>query len=240
VKIVKCKQGGPAWLKARLGIPTASKARAWSEVVTPGGRVSKSDKRRTYMLELAAERILGETEDHYVTAAMERGTLLEPAARAWYSIKRGVDVEEVGLCLSDCLRWGASPDGLVADGGIEIKCPMPKRFIAAALGDIAEYLPQVHACIWVCERAWWDVVIYSDRQRLPAVVHRVWRNDALCKVYDEAVPAFCDELDAMEAQLKAMGMGEEAADARTAQWLEDFGAGKFGGVTVNDGNTKEG
>ncbi len=222
--MVKCKQGGSTWLKARLGIPTASK---FACIVTPGGKPVTGVTRKTYIHELAAERILGETEEHYVTAAMERGTLLEPGARAWYELKHGVDVQQIGLALGDSMRWGASPDGLVGDdGGIEIKCPMPKRFVAAALGDIAEYLPQVHACMWVCERAWWDVVIYSDRQRLPAVVHRVWRDDALCAVYDEAVPAFCDELDAMVGALEKLGMGEAAADARTAQWLEDFGKGR--------------
>jgi len=44
------------------------------------------------------------------------------------------------------------------------------------------------------------------------------------------LPAFCDELDAVDADLRARGFGADGADARTDAWMAEFeGAGNAAG-----------
>jgi len=66
----------------------------------------------------------------YTSRAMQDGIDMEPEARACYSFLAGGEVKQVGFCLSDDGRFGCSPDGLVGDdGGLELKCPLPKTHI---------------------------------------------------------------------------------------------------------------
>ena len=215
MRVLRVKQGGGAWLKARAGRPTASRMDC---IVTPTGKAVSGTKRQSYMHELAAERLMGRCMDHYSGPAAERGTLLEPQARAWYEVSEGVEVQRVGLVLPDHARWACSPDGLVEpDGGLEIKCPLPRQHVAALLNDGADYAVQVQAGIWICERAWWDLVIYTDIDRLPCTVRRVLPDPALQDALAEHVPAFCDDLDALVDRLAEMGAGEAARAAREAE-----------------------
>ena len=107
------EQGTQAWLEARLGIPTASQ---FSRIVTPGGKLSTA--RNQYLGELLAEYCLGEPYSDFAgTDATERGRVLEPDARRYYSFHRDAEVESVGFCYTGTRRgwWVASPDGLVGD-----------------------------------------------------------------------------------------------------------------------------
>ncbi len=204
MKIHDCKQGDGIWLGLRGGMPTASRADC---LITPTGKPVSGAKRVGYLHELAAEAITGTVEMHFVTAAMERGTQLEPEARNWYELTTGSNVQQVGFVESDCGRWGCSPDGLVGDdGGIEIKCPERKQYIRCLIEDKvpAEYLPQIQFCMWVCNRKWWDWVLYTDEAMFPYVVRRVERNAQFMDSLDEIVPAFCDELDAIVQRVKGM------------------------------------
>ena len=248
MKILRCKQHGAdglptaTWLRARRGRPTASR---FADIITPLGKTRTGQTPIAYMHELAAERITGQSGGHYVTAAMERGTALEPQARAWYELSRGVDVREVGMVMPDHARWGCSPDGLVGDdGGLEIKCPLPKAHVSALLDGGAAYSVQVQASLWITGRAWWDVMIYTDVPRLPNAVFRVDPDPAMHAALDAALPDFCGRLDEIEARLIAMGAGEQAAreheqaeDDRIEQWFRDFEAGPSGEY---DAETREG
>ena len=203
MKILDCEQGSDKWLLARLGHATASNMGC---IVTPTGKPCKSAARTRYMNELVGERITGLTTEHYASDAMKRGTALEPHARNWYTLQTGNEVAEVGFAYADSGRWGGSPDGLIdTDGGLEIKCPTLPNMIAHlyAGGVPAHWMVQIQACMWICERQWWDFCLFTDARNVPNLIERVDRDEAIISTLAEEVPAFCDELDAYEAELRA-------------------------------------
>jgi len=176
-----------------------------ANIVTPTGKAVTGQKRDTYMWQLLGERITGQTTEHYESAAMARGTALEPIARDWYVMQSGNKVDQVGFVYGDGCKWGCSPDGLIGDdGGIEIKCPTLVNYLQHLMidGVPSHWQVQIQACLWITERAWWDFVLFTDARNVPSVVRRVERNDKVIDALAENVLAFCDELDEREAALR--------------------------------------
>jgi hypothetical protein len=168
------------------------------------------------MSELLSERLSGVdalNQDHYVNGAMERGTELEPFARAWYEEKQGVTVEEVGFVYALDGRCGVSPDGLVGnDGGVEIKCPLPKNHVKHLIAGVVpkEWIVQIHGNIWACSRSHWDFVCFCDDEHIPSMIVRVERDEVLCSAFDVHMTQFCDELDALELDVRERyGLGKK-------------------------------
>ena len=200
------EQNSPEWYSARMGLPTASE---FSKIVTAvNGRLSSSSG--AYIDELIAQRLApSEFGEAYASASMDRGHQMESRARAAYEFATGNSVEQVGFCLSDCRRCGASPDGLVGeDGCIEIKSPMAKTHLGYYRdgGLPSAYRQQVHGVLAVTGRQWCDFVAFHPE--LPLFIHRIERDDYTVKL-QSAVAEFCDKLDAaaadMMATLKAEG-----------------------------------
>jgi putative phage-type endonuclease len=157
MKIIHVDQGSEEWLSLRAGLPTASR---FSDVITPSGGKSSSFDKTAYTL--VAEKMMGVKAETFQSQWMKRGIELEPEARAAYEFLTDHEVEQVGLCIRDNDRAGASPDGLMADRGLEIKCPAPHthvRYLEEARLP-REYIAQVQGCMWVCERDMWDFVSY--------------------------------------------------------------------------------
>jgi hypothetical protein len=120
-EIIECEQNSPEWLRARMGIPTAS---AFSDVLAKG----EGKTRRTYMLKLAGELITGEPMESFSNAHTERGHLLEEEARDLYTLQTGADIARVGFIRNG--RAGCSPDSLIGEeGGLEIKTKLPHLLI---------------------------------------------------------------------------------------------------------------
>lgn len=198
--ILELEQGTPEWFTARLGIPTASR---YKDIVTPA-RGDKSKSYMTYLYELLAERVTGESADGFTNEWMQRGNELEPHARSAYEFLFETDVQQVGFVLNDAKTIGASPDGLIgSDGGIEIKCPKAstavRYMVEDKLPDI--YKPQVQGNLWICEREWWDFVVYHPSMDL--FVKRVYRDDAYIKKLETHITAFVEELEALHGRLTA-------------------------------------
>lgn len=185
--ITDIEQGTPAWMEARRGVATASN---FDRIITPKeGELSRSAD--DYICELIAQRYyVGEDDsmEAYQTAAMRNGVMLEPHARAWYEFAADVSVSRVGFIISDCGRFGCSPDGLIGDdGGLEVKCPGGKTHIRYLLDGVlpAKYKPQVHASLAISGRMWWDFVSYC--RGLPPLCVRVERDsytDRVCEVME--------------------------------------------------------
>lgn len=198
----RCKQGSPQWHALRLGRPTAS---LFSKIITPAkGELSKQADPLAY--ELAAERILGYSRDDVSTKAMQTGRENEPLARAWYEMAHECEVEQVGICFTDDGRVGASPDGIVGAGLLEIKCPTPPVHVGYLLGNFGvegDYKCQVQGQLWVCEREWLDTVSYCP----PFVVAErcVYRDEEFIAKLSNAVREFADKVDDFERRLIAMG-----------------------------------
>lgn len=125
--LLDVEQGTPEWDDGRLAIPTASK---FKEVITTKGVLSAS--RNKLLWELVEEKITGVKKKTYKSAAMQRGSDLEPEAVAYFELITGLKVDRVGICYeNEHKKHGCSPDGLIGlstdrrstDEGLEIKCP---------------------------------------------------------------------------------------------------------------------
>ena len=158
MKQLDCEQGSEEWLAARVGRPSASQ---FHNLVTSKGKASTSADR--YINLMISERLTGRSEPIFVTDAMQRGTDLEPEARAYYELETGNEVEEVGFILDNSGEFGCSPDGLVGDdGGIEIKCPAAHNHVAWARKGVcpSKHYAQVQGCMYITGRKWWDFMSY--------------------------------------------------------------------------------
>jgi len=157
--IVDVVQGTPEWMACRLGIPTASE---FSNIITPAkGEYSKSAT--TYMHKLIAESLTGKEATGFMSDWMERGVEMEAEARSWYEFTRNATVRQVGFCYRDDRKdCGCSPDGLLDDRGLEIKCVSPGVMVGYLLdgGMVREYIPQVQGSMLVTGLSVWDFLVY--------------------------------------------------------------------------------
>jgi len=193
MKIHTCIQGSTEWLKLRCGIPTASR---FGELVTPLGKARDSEGRKSYARELAYELMTGRAFSREVTPAMERGTLLESAAREWYAFASGKSVSQVGFISDDAVTCGASPDGITDCGGVEIKCPGLGAYLCMLdTRDIGgDYYLQVQGCMWISSRATWDFCLYTDAPGLPSAWWTIQRDERVCAALAVEVPKFAREV----------------------------------------------
>lgn len=185
-------QGSDEWLALRRGLITASEM---SLLLTPTLKIASNDKSRAHVYELAAQRISGYTEPHYIGSDMLRGQEDEILARALYAEKIA-PVQECGLVTTDIWGFtlGYSPDGLIGDDGL-IECKSRRQKFQ--IQTIAEHLPagtipeeyvlQVQTGLLVTGRKWLDFVSYSGG--LPMAVIRVFPDLAVQAAIVDAAKA---------------------------------------------------
>jgi|TARA_R100000482_G_scaffold64038_1_gene23751 predicted phage-related endonuclease len=174
-------QGTEEWLKARLGVPSASN---FSKVVTTKGLRSTSFM--GYVNALIAEKLTGDPTYVKITEPMERGTSLEDEARAMYQLINDTEVRQVDFIKHPNMEVGCSPDGLIdvkCDrgllGGLEIKCPLQGTHVEyLRAGKVpSKYMLQVQGCMFVTGRGYWDFMSYHPKMK-PLIV-RTYRDDDL-------------------------------------------------------------
>ena len=161
------EQGTDEWFAARCGLLTASEMKL---IITPKTlKACNNDNSRAHLYELAAQRITGYVEPHYVSDDMLRGTEDELDAKIIYNEKYEA-VQETGFVTND--KWGFtigySPDGLVGeDGLIEAKSRRQKFQIETITESISagrmpdDFIIQVQTGLLVSERKWCDFISYS-------------------------------------------------------------------------------
>lgn len=163
MKVLNCIQGSPEWWSAREGIPTCSN---FHRIITPKTQ-QLAGGAEDYIHELIGQKICHTPPfftENPMNAAMRHGIDTEPHARRFYEMDRNATVSQVGFLLSDCGRYGGSPDGLVGDdGGLELKCPAIKTHVRYLLEKKLpdEYAAQVHGLLLVSGRPWWDFMSYA-------------------------------------------------------------------------------
>ena len=200
------------WFAARLGCVTASRVADVMARTKSGYGASRAN----YMAQLVCERLTGTREAGYVNAAMQRGTDLEPKARAMYELETGLDVTEVGFIPHPTIEGvGASPDGLVgSDGLVEIKVPNTATHIATLQGAPIDdrYIKQMHLQMICTGRNWCDFVSMDDRLPIEMQMHirRVERDAELAEEITAEVTQFLTELNQTVADLRARYMKEAA------------------------------
>lgn len=149
-------QGTDAWRNLRTGKLTASHAQ---EIGNCGKGLD------TYIMEvLAGEYSSGEVE-FYKNKDMDRGTELEPSARAIYELENNVTLEQVGFIEYNDLI-GCSPDGLEGeDVGVEIKCHADVGHFKMILNGADEidtkYMWQIQMNLLITGRKLWKYIAYN-------------------------------------------------------------------------------
>jgi putative phage-type endonuclease len=209
--VVDAPQRSAEWFTARLGRLTGSRAADMLATIKSGEAAARRDLR----LQLVVERLTQTVQDDgYVSPAMERGTLLEPAAFAAYEALTGDVVTRSGFLAHDSLAVGTSLDGHVGDfdGCLEIKCPKSATHISYLRAGVvpAAYVPQMTHHLWVTGAAWCDFLSYDDR--LPAALQtflvRLHRDEAAVAAYAQKARVFLTEVDAEFCEIN--GMQEQA------------------------------
>lgn len=199
------EQRSEDWFAARLGKVTASRVADVMARTKSGPAASRTN----YMMELLCQRLTGGQEEKFTTAAMQRGTELEPVARSAYEVLTGEAVRETGFVLHPEIDgFGASPDGLVGeDGLIEIKCPNTAQHVQFLRTGKPEgkYIWQMYAQMVCTGRQWCDFVSYDDRLPEPlAMAHtRVYLNPIKADEMINGIQEFLRELDALEQEMRA-------------------------------------
>lgn len=197
MRVYECVQGGPDWLRLRTAIPTASQ---FHRVFQPIRR-KPSEQRHLYLLELVDEMIHGVRDEPYQNAWTRRGQELEPVARFSYEMEHGRRVRQVGFCTRDDGLVGGSPDGLVGDDGIlEIKVKSPQIHATYLDGKEPNHIAQCQGLLWVCERAWTDLWLYSDTGE--SVLKRIDRDDDYLAAFVPVLDEFLADLEAEKSRVR--------------------------------------
>ena len=197
------EQGTEAWHQMRLGKITASRIADVIAQIKTGEAASRAD----YRVELVCERLTGTHADGYTNAHMERGTELEPIARAWYEVERATFVKQVAFVDHPTIAMsGASPDGIVDDGLIEIKCPMAKTHVKYLLDDKvpAKYIPQMAWQMACTHSKWVDFVSFCPElpKDMQLFIKRYERDDAYIAELESKVVEFNNEVEQVITRLK--------------------------------------
>lgn len=204
MKIIDFPQGSAEWIASRSGKVTASRI---ADVMAKGKGTAEAAARRDYRAQIVAEILTGKPQDDgFTNAAMQWGTDTEPFARAAYEAHNGVMVDQCGLVLHPTIERGAaSPDGLVGNGLVEIKCPKTATHLEYLMAGTApaKYQPQMLWQMACTEREFCDFISFDPRlpQSLQMLVVRFDRDDERIKEIEAEVIKFLAEVDATIEQL---------------------------------------
>ena len=210
--ILRLVQGTPEWLAHRLKYRNASETAAVMNIspwITP------------YQLWLQRTG----RQEAKVTAAMRRGTELEPVARAAYERLTGHVMEPLVLGEGE---YSASLDGITLEGDLilEIKCPTKGResdlWKAVELGQVPEYYQwQIEHQLMVAGASLAHLFVFDGTEGLLLEVpprpetwpeiHKAWDAFAQCLASDTPPP-----LSARDSRLRNDEAWREAAEAYVA------------------------
>ncbi len=223
MRIIDCVQGTDTWWEAKRGVPSASN---FDQIITPK-KMTASASQIPFITRLI-EDIKNPSPNYFTTqggpvnAATDYGRATEDEARRWYEIQpEAGKVTQVGFCLTDDGRFGCSPDGLVdPDGGLELKCPTRHVHLLYLLAGVLplEYKCQVHGCLVVTGRKWWDFVSYcKDEEKFRVRVVP----DAFTQAMRIQMEVFDVKFQAAKKRFKVTAQDEEPLTDLTKQTVEE-------------------
>lgn len=188
-----------AFMNARCGKLTGSRMK-WAKKRLKNG--DDSEKRKDLKVEILCERMTGDIVDKYVNGPMQWGIEKEPEAKAAYEAKTGRIVQDVGFIDHPTIEFlGASPDGFVDDGLIEIKCPTTATHVSWILdaGIPDEHKDQMVLQCAVTGRSWVDFVSYDPRMPEPQqlLVRRFYPTPGEIAEIEEEAKKFLQEVDVL-------------------------------------------
>jgi len=177
IHINNCEQGSPEWFECRKGLMTASNA-------TAIGNNSKGLE--TYIKKIMAEKYSTAEFENYTNKDIERGKELEEQARELYSLTTGEEVKICGFVTNDKYELaGASPDGIMKNGNIEIKCLNDVKHFEQIIAEEIEvesgYLWQMQMQMMITEKEWTDYVLYNPSFKKSLLIKRVLKDEEYFK-----------------------------------------------------------
>lgn len=198
------QQNSLQWLQARCGIPTASE---FDCLVTPEFKVRTGDMPKSFLARKIAESWQGYPLPGFQVLDMELGKVLEDEAIPFYELEFSEKVDRVGFVTTDDGKVGCSPDGLIAEGGIEIKCPRADTHVGYLLKSELpkDYAAQVHGSMYVTGAPWWKFMSY--RRGFPPLVLTVFRDEKIQEQLRIALSLFLTDFDAAIKRLEEMNGG---------------------------------
>lgn len=184
-------QQSPEWYQLKASVFSSSE---FKKIITSKGKPSTSRFDLAY--KLAGEKITGMKEETYQSFDMKLGIARESEARRTYEFITGKPVRQVAFVFKDDKRAvGCSPDGLLPDSGLEIKCPNlanhSKQLIEGKLPD--DKFCQIHGSMWVCGVATWT--FFSYYPGLPAFILEVKRDYSFTSALEIEMKSFLEELE---------------------------------------------
>lgn len=139
-------QGTGAWLAARCGKLTASRMADATAKLAKGGWAKS---RANLMIELIAERMTGESVEHFTSPEMKHGIEYEPVAKAEFEELTGEILMPAPFVEHHSIPdFGATPDAFLGrDTCVEFKCPKTATHLGYIKGGVVpeEYRPQILA-----------------------------------------------------------------------------------------------
>lgn len=194
---LQLEQGSKEWLKARLGVITASCAHDILPAKTGKGF---KQARQTYMNQLIAEVCTGVGEE-LNAKQLDWGKTNEIAARAAYQFEANEIVDNGGFIYGFEKRIGCSPDGIIRskNKGLELKSPYSSKthidfIIDGKIKD--EYLTQCQWSMWVSGFDQWAFASFDPRMKAKMIhIQVIERDEEMMKLFGEIVPQFIEEMD---------------------------------------------
>jgi hypothetical protein len=183
----------------RTGKLTASRMRSAIKRLKNG---DDSAERKNLKIEILCERMTGDIMDKFVNQAMQWGIEKEPEAKAAYEKATGRIIRDVGFIDHPRIQFcGASPDGFVDDGLVEIKCPTTSTHVSWILdgGIPEEHIPQMVLQAAVTGRSWVDFVSYDPRmpEAQQLLVRRFYPTAGQIAEIETEADKFLAEVDAL-------------------------------------------
>jgi len=206
--IIDAPQRSEQWFQARLGRLTGSRAADMLATIKSGEAAARRDLR----MQLVCERLTGTVQDDgFVSPAMERGVMLEPAAFSAYEARTGNLAQRTGFLAHDDLAIGCSLDGHVGDfeGICEFKCPKSATHLRYLRGGVVppDHMPQIIHNLLVTGADWCDFMSYDPRfgPGLEAFLVRVEADSVDLSGYLAKVLVFLDEIDREVQEVLKLG-----------------------------------
>jgi putative phage-type endonuclease len=195
------KQNTDAWLELRKGKATASRV---ADILAKT-KTGVSASRGNYLIELALQRVTGVIEASYTNDAMQWGKDNEQTARTAFEVAHNVFVDQVAFVDHPTIKdFGCSPDGIIGDSLLELKCPYQSAVHWSYFKDgcPSKYYTQIQAQM-SCTGAK-SVWFVSFDPRMPSksqlYIEEVMRDEEFIKKMEEEVLKFLNEVE-VEMQL---------------------------------------
>jgi predicted phage-related endonuclease len=193
------------WLAERAGKLTASRMKDAMDFLKSG---KPSEKRSAYQRELLAERLTDLSVRHFVTPAMEWGSLQEDAAWRAFEAATGILVSEsrfydhptIAMC-------GATPDREIDHDGLgESKCPTTQTFVQWTINGVVpeECKPQMVLQLACTRRRYCKFIAFDPRikdERRQLFIRDFEPTREEIEVVEDAARTFLSEVETMWEQL---------------------------------------